>query len=545
MGRAGRTGPRDFALAAIIPKEFAMQKRRPVMLVIMDGWGWREDPADNAVLQARTPTFDRLWSTCPHAFLHTSGRDVGLPDGQMGNSEVGHLNIGAGRVVMQDLPRITDAVATGAIARTPALTELIGRLRQSGGTCHLMGLVSPGGVHSHQDHLVALAGILADAGVPAVIHAFTDGRDTPPRMAEKYLKDLAAALPPPVPVTTVCGRYYAMDRDKRWDRVACAYDALVDANGAHFPDAHAAIANAYDHDITDEFVLPAIIGGYGGMKDGDGVLCFNFRADRVREILGALLDPRFSGFPRKRTVRFAAAVGMTPYSKDLDAFLQPVFPAQDLSNVLGDVVAAAGLAQLRMAETEKYAHVTYFLNGGREEPYRGEDRIMVPSPKVATYDLQPEMSAPELTQKAVEAIRSGKYDLIVLNYANPDMVGHTGNLPAAIKAVETVDAGVGELSRAIDDVGGALLITADHGNCELMRDPETGGPHTAHTTNPVPLLLTGAGDVSLAEGRLADLAPTLLELMDLPKPADMTGQSLIHHRGHADTDRAAKVGAFG
>ncbi len=330
-----------------------MQKHRPVMLVIMDGWGWREDPADNAVLQARTPTFDRLWSTCPHAFLHTSGRDVGLPDGQMGNSEVGHLNIGAGRVVMQDLPRITDAISSGAVARAPALNGLIDRLRQSRGTCHLMGLVSPGGVHSHQDHLVALTRILASAGVPTVVHAFTDGRDTPPRTAETYLKDLTEALPPSVPVATVCGRYYAMDRDKRWDRITRAYNAIVDADGAHFPDAHAAIAEAYAQDITDEFVLPAIIGGYAGMRDGDGVLCFNFRADRVREILGALLDPQFSAFPRRRTVRFAAAVGMMRYSKELDAFMQAVFPPQDLSNVLGEVVAAAGLTQLRMAETER------------------------------------------------------------------------------------------------------------------------------------------------------------------------------------------------
>ncbi len=516
-----------------------MQKYRPVMLVIMDGWGWRDDPADNAVLQARTPTFDHLWSACPHALLHTSGRDVGLPDGQMGNSEVGHLNIGAGRVVMQDLPRITDAIASGAIARAPALNDLIDRLRQSSGTCHLMGLVSPGGVHSHQDHLVALARILASAGVPAVVHAFTDGRDTPPRMAEMYLKDLTQGLPPSVPVATVCGRYYAMDRDKRWDRVTRAYNAIVNADGAHFPDAPAAIANAYAHDITDEFVLPAIIDGYAGMRDGDGVLCFNFRADRVREIFGALLDPQFSAFPRRHTVHFASAVGMTPYSKELDTFMQAVFPPQDLSNVLGEVVASAGLAQLRMAETEKYPHVTYFLNGGREDPYPGEDRIMVPSPKVATYDLQPEMSAPELTRKAVEAIRSGKYDLIVLNYANPDMVGHTGSLAAAIKAVEIVDAGVGDLARAIEDAGGALLITADHGNCELMRDPETGGPHTAHTTNPVPLLLVGAGDVSLTEGRLADLAPTLLELMNLPKPVDMSGGSLIRHPEHAGAARAA------
>jgi 2,3-bisphosphoglycerate-independent phosphoglycerate mutase len=508
-----------------------MQKYRPVMLVIMDGWGWRDDPADNAVRQAHTPAFDRLWAACPHAFLHTSGKDVGLPPGQMGNSEVGHLNIGAGRVVIQDLPRINDAVANGDIARAPALPELIERLRQSGGTCHLMGLISPGGVHSHQDHAVALARILVKANIPTVVHAFTDGRDTPPRMAERYMADLSEKLPPSVPVATVCGRYFAMDRDKRWDRTAKAYNAIADAEGAPFPDARSAIADAYSRDISDEFVPPAIIAGYRGMRDGDAVLCFNFRADRVREILTALLDPPFSAFPRRRTVRFSSAVGMMPYSKELDALMQPIFPPQNLSNVLGEVVAAAGLRQLRMAETEKYAHVTYFLNGGREEPYPGEDRIMVPSPKVATYDLQPEMSAPELTHKAVDAIRSGKYDLIVLNYANPDMVGHTGILSAAIKAVETVDAGVGQLAEAIKNTGGALLVTADHGNCELMRDPETGGPHTAHTTNPVPVLLIGAGDVGLAEGRLSDLAPTLLELMNLPKPNEMTGVSLLSRTG--------------
>ncbi len=448
-----------------------MQKYRPVMLVIMDGWGFREDPADNAVRQAHTPAFDHLWATSPHSLLRTSGKDVGLPPGQMGNSEVGHLNIGAGRVVVQDLPRVGDAIASGDIARAPALVNLIGELRQSGGTCHLMGLISPGGVHSHQDHAVALAKILAKANIPAVVHAFTDGRDTPPRMAEKYMAELNEALPPQA----------------------------------------------------------AVIGGYGGMRDGDGVLCFNFRADRVREILAALLDPAFSAFPRRRKVRLSTAVGMTPYSKALDKFMQPIFPPQNLSNVLGEVVAAAGLTQLRMAETEKYPHVTYFLNGGREDSYPGEDRIMVPSPKVATYDLQPEMSAPELTHKALEVITSGKYDLIVLNYANPDMVGHTGILSAAIKAVEVVDTGVGQLAQAVHDAGGALLVTADHGNCELMRDPETGGAHTAHTTNPVPLLLIGPGDVSLAEGRLSDIAPTLLELMNLPKPVEMTGVSLLRH----------------
>jgi 2,3-bisphosphoglycerate-independent phosphoglycerate mutase len=505
-----------------------MLRRRPVMLVILDGFGWREDVADNAVRQARTPTFDRLWEAGPRGFLRTSGEDVGLPAGQMGNSEVGHLNIGAGRVIMQDLPRISGAVASGDIARAPALVDLIKKLKQSGGTCHLVGLVSPGGVHSHQDHAAAIAKILAEAGVPTLVHAITDGRDTPPQTAAEYVDRLAAALPRSVAIATVCGRYYAMDRDKRWERVAKAYRAIVEAEGPRFADAQAAIADAYAKKTFDEFILPAVIGNYGGMQDGDGVLCFNFRADRVREILGAMLEADFSGFARSRIARLAAAVGMTQYSDALDKLMQAIFPSQTLSNILGEVVSRAGRTQLRMAETEKYPHVTYFLNGGHEEPYGGEDRIMVPSPKVATYDLQPEMSAPELTDKAVAAINSGKYDLIVLNYANPDMVGHTGSLGAAIKAVETVDAGLGRIAEAIQNADGALLVTADHGNCETMRDPETGGPHTAHTTNPVPVVLLGARNRALvAEGRLADIAPTLLELMGLPKPQEMTGASLL------------------
>src|SRR6478752_5231563 len=486
-----------------------MQKRRPVMLVVLDGWGWRDDAADNAVRQARTPTFDRLWASCPHAFLRTSGEDVGLPPGQMGNSEVGHLNIGAGRLVMQDLPRINHAVARAEIANTPALQGPIERVRRTGGTCHLVGLVSPGGVHSHQDHAAALAGILAQANLPTVVHAFTDGRDTPPRSARDDIARLLKALPSSVPIATVSGRYYAMDRDKRWERVAKAYRAIVDAEGPRFPDADAVIADAYAHDLSDEFVVPAVVGGYRGIRDGDGVLCFNFRADRVREILGAMLDPAFDGFARGRIVRFAAAVGMTQYSEHLDTFLQTIFPPENLANVLGAVVGATGRTQLRMAETEKYPHVTYFLNGGEEEPYPGEDRIMVPSPTVAAID-------------------SGRYDLIVLNYANPDMVGHTGSLTAAIKAVETVDAGLGRIAAAIERAGGALLFTADHGNCELMRDPNTGGPHTSHTTNPVPVVLTGGGNGPLRDGRLADIAPTLLELMGLPQPAEMTGVSLLH-----------------
>ena len=505
-----------------------MQKRRPVMLVVLDGWGWREDAANNAVLEARTPSFNRLWSSCPHGFLHTSGKDVGLPPGQMGNSEVGHLNIGAGRVVMQDLPRIDDAIASGEIARMPAVIDLIATLKQSGGTCHLLGLVSPGGVHSHQNHAVALAKILTDAKIPVVVHVLTDGRDTPPQAAAGYLKTFTAALPSSVKVVTVIGRYYAMDRDKRWERVSKAYDAIVAGEGAHFADPQAAIADAYANKVHDEFILPAVIGDYSGMKDGDGVLCFNFRADRVREILGAMLDPAFSGFTRKRTVKVAAAVGMAQYSEELDRLMATIFPPQSFPNILGEVVANAHRTQLRMAETEKYPHVTYFLNGGREEPFDGEDRIMVPSPKVATYDLQPEMSAPELTDKAVEAIKSGKYDLIVLNFANADMVGHTGSIPAAIKAVETVDTGLGKIANAIESMGGALLVTADHGNAEMMVDPATGGPHTAHTLNPVPLILMGAGNrIVVKEGRLADIAPTMLELMDLPKPKEMTGVSLL------------------
>jgi 2,3-bisphosphoglycerate-independent phosphoglycerate mutase len=504
------------------------QRRRPVMLVILDGWGWREESADNAIRQAKTPTFDRLWQNGPHGFLRTSGKDVGLPEGQMGNSEVGHLNIGAGRVVMQDLPRISTAIADGEIKSAPALTDLIAELKASGGTCHLIGLVSPGGVHSHQDHAVALAKILDEAHVPTLVHALTDGRDTPPQSAADDVKRLVAALPPTVKVASICGRYYAMDRDKRWDRVEKAYNAIVEADGPHFATAPAVVADAYANKKFDEFIVPAVVGDYKGMKDGDGVLCFNFRADRVREILGAMLEPEFKGFTRKRAVKFAAAVGMAQYSDELDKRMATIFPPQTFANILGEVVSHAGRTQLRMAETEKYPHVTYFLNGGREQPYTGEERIMVPSPKVATYDLQPEMSAPELTDKAVAAINSGKYDLIVLNFANPDMVGHTGSLPAAIKAVETVDTALGRIADAIEKAGGALLVTADHGNCEMMRDPATGGPHTAHTTNPVPLLLFGGRNRGLvAEGRLADLAPTLLELMELPKPKEMTGASLL------------------
>ncbi|MDE2200847.1 MAG: 2,3-bisphosphoglycerate-independent phosphoglycerate mutase [Rhodospirillales bacterium] len=495
------------------------------MLVVLDGWGWREDNADNAVRLARTPHFDRLWQSCPRSFLATSGLDVGLPAGQMGNSEVGHMNIGAGRVVMQDLPRIGQAIADGSIGQAPALQALIARLRESGGAGHLVGLVSPGGVHSHQDHAVALAHMLAAAGIRTLVHAILDGRDTAPRAGGDDLRRFQAALPGDARIASVSGRYYALDRDRRWDRVARAYAAMADAQGPSFADAASVVDAAYGSGVTDEFVVPAVVADYRGMRDGDGLLGFNFRTDRVRELFAAFLEADFTGFPRPRRVAFAASASMTRYSDELAPLLPAIFAPQTMSNLLGQVVAAAGLRQLRMAETEKYPHVTYFLNGGVEAPNAGEDRIMVPSPKVATYDLQPEMSAVELTDKAVAAIAAGGHHLIVLNFANPDMVGHTGSLSAAIRAVETVDACLGRIAAAIAAEDGALLVTADHGNCETMRDAVSGSPHTAHTTNPVPVLLAGH-QARLRPGRLADIAPTLLHLLGLPQPAEMTGRKL-------------------
>ena len=501
---------------------------RPVMLVILDGFGDSSVQEDNAVALARTPNFDRLWASSPHAYLRACGEDVGLPEGQMGNSEVGHLNIGAGRVVMQDLPRISRAARDGSLAQNPALCAFIDALKASGGTCHLMGLVSNGGVHAHMDHMIALAKIVAAAGIPVAVHVFSDGRDTAPDSGDGFIRTLAAALPQGAFIATISGRYYAMDRDNRWERVSRAYDAIVSARGDHADDALTVLPASQAKGVTDEFVEPTVIGHYAGMKDGDGILSANFRADRIRELLDAMLFPDFDGFERSKVVKFAAVSGMTAYSSALAPFMSVMFPKESMDHLLGDVVARAGRAQLRMAETEKYPHVTYFLNGGREAVLPGEERILVPSPKVATYDLQPEMSAPELTDKAVAAIESGQFDLIVLNFANPDMVGHTGVLSAAIKACETVDTGLGRIVDALDKMGGAVIVTADHGNCETMRDPETGGVHTAHTLNRVPVLLHGApAGTTIHDGRLADLAPTLLSLMKLDQPAEMTGTCLI------------------
>lgn len=514
------------------PSQRPPLRRRPVVLCVLDGWGYRPEAADNAIAQADTPNWDRLWAAGPRALLQASEEEVGLPKGQMGNSEVGHMNLGAGRVVFQDLPMIDKAIRDGDFARNPALLEISAKLRATGGRAHVLGLLSPGGVHSHQDHLVALAATLAAAGVPVVIHAFTDGRDVPPQSAGeqlgRFVTDIAAL--PGVAVGTVTGRYYAMDRDQRWERVSRAYATLVEGRGERTAaDPVSAVTQSYAEGVNDEFILPTTIGDYAGMKDGDGLIMANFRTDRAREILSALLDPAFAGFARGRRVAFAAAAGMVEYSADLNRFLTLIFPPKQLTRVLGEVVSEAGLKQLRIAETEKYPHVTFFFNGGEERVYPGEERILIPSPKVATYDLQPEMSAAEVTDRLVAAIESDVFDLVVVNYANPDMVGHTGDLAAAILAVQAVDTGLGRLERAVRQRGGVLLVTADHGNCELMRDPDTGGPHTAHTLDLVPALLVNApADVhAFRDGRLADVAPTLLALLGLPQPAEMTGVSLI------------------
>ncbi len=503
---------------------------RPVVLTILDGWGLAPPGPTNAIAAANTPVFDRLMAAATGAQLQASEHHVGLPAGQMGNSEVGHTNLGAGRVVMQDLPRLDQAVSDGTLIDRPAFDRLRAALQTTGGACHLLGLVSPGGVHSHQSHIVALAKSLAAAGVRVVLHAFTDGRDTPPQSAAGYLAAVAAALGgvPGVTIGTVIGRFYALDRDQRWDRVEAAWQALVLAKGEGASDAAAAIQAGYGRGETDEFIRPTVLNGYPGIRDGDGIVFANFRADRAREILHALLDPAFTGFSRPVLPQIAHAVGMVEYSTALNAFVDTAFPPERLEVTLGQVVAAAGKRQLRIAETEKYAHVTFFFNGGEETVFDGEDRILVPSPKVATYDLAPEMSAVEVTDKVVAAIGSGTFDLVVLNFANTDQVGHSGVFEAAVVAVECVDRCLGRVVAAVEAAGGVIVVTADHGNAEQMWDPETSGPHTAHTLNPVPILLAGhTGDRRLVDGRLADVAPTLLELMGLGVPPAMTGRSLL------------------
>lgn len=518
--------------------------KRPVVLCILDGWGHREERDNNAIALAATPTWDR-WTGVdgrPHALVETSGSDVGLPDGQMGNSEVGHMNIGAGRVVLQDLPQIDTAIADGSINNRAVLKEYIAALQASGGACHLLGLVSPGGVHSHQDHMVALAKTISTAGIPVRVHAFLDGRDTPPSSAEGYMTRFLGDISDlnDVSVATVSGRYYSMDRDNRWDRVERGYNVIATGTGSKANAPLQAIRDSYAAGTTDEFFEPTVIGDYAGTADGDGLIMANFRADRARELLSALLEPTFDGFTRARVTTFSAALGLSEYSSDLSKHMSVLFPADAPEHGLGQVVSDAGLRQLRIAETEKYAHVTFFLNGGIEKEFPGEQRILIPSPKVATYDLQPEMSAGEVTDKLVDAIASNQFDLIVANYANGDMVGHTGILAAAMTAAETLDGCLSRLEEAIENIGGAMLVTADHGNCELMVDPETKAPHTAHTIGKVPLVLVGqTSGATLHDGRLADLAPTILDLMAVPQPTKMTGTSLLNWDADA-TRRAAE-----
>ena len=504
-----------------------MSAPRPVILCILDGWGLSDETEANAVALADTPVFDRLMADCPNATLAAHGPDVGLPEGQMGNSEVGHTNIGAGRVVWMDLPKIDKAIEDGSFQVNGALTKFIDSLKESGGTAHLMGLASPGGVHAHQRHILQAAAAVAQAGVPVKLHLFTDGRDVAPKSAREQVYDLEENLPEGAEVATLIGRFYAMDRDNRWDRVQAAYELIALGKGETMPNTDTAIAAAYDRGETDEFIAASVMEGYTGMVEGDGLLFLNFRADRAREILSAFVEPDFDGFARQK-IKLGAACGMVEYSDALNAHLDVMFPSDDIPNTLGEWVAGQGKHQFRIAETEKYPHVTFFLNGGIEVPNVGEDRTMPKSPNVRTYDMQPEMSSVEVTDKLVAAIETGTYDLIVVNYANPDMVGHTGDLQAAMAACAAVDTGLGRVVDAVEAAGGAIIVTADHGNCEVMVSPETGEPHTAHTLNPVPVILVGGPEgATISSGRLADLAPTLLDLMQIEKPVEMTGRSLI------------------
>jgi 2,3-bisphosphoglycerate-independent phosphoglycerate mutase len=506
-------------------------KRRPVMLCILDGWGERDGGDDNAIYHAKTPTWDRMVADYPTSRLQASALDVGLPEGQMGNSEVGHMNLGAGRVVMQDLPLINQTIADNTLKNIPTLTDMIAKLKASGGACHLLGLISPGGVHSHQDHLVALAEILNAEGIPTKLHGFMDGRDTAQSGGKGFMAEVVdkTASLANFSIATVTGRYWALDRDNNWDRVERAYNVIVEGTGIAAENAVEAIQASYDDDKTDEFMDPYVIGDYDGMQDGDAVLMFNFRSDRAREIMACFVDPGFDGFERKRDLKFVAQAGMTEYSTHLNQFMGALFPQRKLKKILGEVISEAGLTQLRTAETEKYAHVTFFFNGGEEQVYPGEERILVPSPKVATYDLQPEMSAHEVTDNLVDAIENEKFDLIIVNYANGDMVGHTGVFDAAVKAAETIDGCLNRLEDALLKVGGTMLVTADHGNAEQMSDPHTHGPHTAHTLSPVPLILVNPPSFAtkLNEGALADISPTLLRLLGLDQPEEMTGSCLI------------------
>ena len=506
-----------------------MSRKKPLTLLILDGWGHREAAADNAISTGRTPNWDQLWAACPHGLLQTSGEAVGLPSGQMGNSEVGHMNIGAGRIVYQELTRIGKAIKDSEFKANEALLEGLARAEKTGGRVHVMGLLSPGGVHSHEDHFLAVIDMAVEhAASEVAVHAFLDGRDMPPRSAAPSLERLEdfLAAHPKARLASICGRYYAMDRDQRWERTEQAWRAIAEARSDHHASSGtAALAAAYERAEDDEFVPPTLVGDGCRINDGDVVIFINFRADRARQLAHALVAPDFSGFEARRP-RLEALVTMTRYQDDLPALV--AFPPTPMHDLLGEVLSRHHLRQLRIAETEKYAHVTYFFNGGEEKVFDGEERELIPSPKVATYDLQPEMSAPELSRRLVEAIEGGQFDVIVANVANPDMVGHSGKFDAAVAAVEAVDELLGAVVAATRSAGGEMLITADHGNVEQMTDPTNGQVHTAHTTNLVPLVYVGPRQIGLAEhGSLRDLAPTMLDLLGLPAPAAMSGRSLV------------------
>ena len=507
-------------------------RRKPMMLMILDGFGINDNEKANAVKIANTPNIDNLMKTWTTTQIYTSGLKVGLPDGQMGNSEVGHTNIGAGRVVYQDLTRITKSIEDGDFFSIKEITEAIENCKKHHSKLHIMGLLSDGGVHSHIRHLAALLEAAKRKDFAEVyVHCFLDGRDTPPASGESYITQLQERMKEKEvgKIASISGRFYAMDRDKRWDRVEKAYNALVKGEGEKATSVISAIESSYQQEVFDEFVLPTVICNSNNeplatIQDNDSVIFFNYRPDRAREITRSLVDPEFDGFEVKPLNLYY--VCFTQYDETIPN-VHIAFKPESLKNTFGEYVSSQGLTQLRIAETEKYAHVTFFFNGGEEKQYPGEDRILVPSPKVQTYDMQPEMSAIEVTDKVVEAIKSDKYDCIILNYANPDMVGHTGNLEAAIKAIETIDECVARVVSAIEEKNGMIIMTADHGNAEQMIDYKTGEPHTAHTTNVVPLVLIGVEGVQLKSGKLADLAPTMLELMGLQKPEEMTGESII------------------